>query len=180
MSKCERCGEEKEDIIDGLCEECEEYMVYCSICDEHLGEDDARYHHRHLFYDEEEHLWLGVGGEDTEDHLPQIKASFLALLKKTGMAIPLRDTIRRNDMGFDTIHLWGTGFGYSRIFCWLQAENEPHGRDYGDRFLEEDEPMEEALAYGVQWLIGLDNDKTPAANALTLAWIEEALNEVVS
>lgn len=176
MSKCERCGKETEDVIDGLCEDCEQEMVYCSVCDEHLDEDEACFRHRHVFYDDG--LWLGTGGEDTEDRLPQIKASFLALLKKTGMAIPLRDTIRRNEMGFETIHFHGSMLGSPGLWCYLRADDSKHGRDYGDalpaRMTSEEE---ESLAYGVQWLIGLDNDKTPAANEMTLAWIDEALKE---
>lgn len=65
------------------------------------------------------------------------------------------------------------------IWCYLRTSDSKYGWDYGDalpaRMTSEEERR---LAYGVQWLIGLDNDKTPAANALTLAWIDEVLNEV--
>lgn len=174
---CRDCGGRSE-VIDGICSDCEENYVYCTVCQEHLDDDYAYYKHRHLWQNECGE-WIGPGGPNMTDYYrEEIRQSFFAVLKKTGIAEALARTIRNGRMGFAAIHLSGSIFGYDSVWCGLDGEPS---RDTlsgyalfvcGDRFTENlTDEQEEAMGYGVHWLIGLDNDKTPEANALTLLWI---------
>lgn len=151
----------------------ESETTWCTVCRDHLSEDDARVH-RHLFQGDH-YEWLGVGGTENEKHdYDKIKLSLFAVLRATGIAIPLSKTIRAGKMGFDAIHLSGSIFGYDSVDCYLDGES------YGDLFTHveysgdrrSDEEIQK-MEYGIYWLIGLDNEKTKKANKWTLKWIKE-------
>jgi hypothetical protein len=168
---CTYCEEPKEDVIDGLCEDCERCFVFCSVCREKIHEDNALYRHRHLH--RIEGGWIGTGGADTPEYLNEIQASVCAILNKVpDIARPLADTIRRGEMGFDTMHFFGTTFGYSGLWLWLRADDEEGGQSYGDQIMDGlDDTEEDAMSFGINWLIGLDS-QTDEANKMTLEWIE--------
>lgn len=189
MTKCDYCGEDvdDDDIIDGLCEDCD--SVWCTVCKQSMHEDSTD-RHRHLFYDDDNGQWLGVGGPDMTDHHYELfKHSLFAVLDKTGLARHLALTIERGEMGFDRFHFQGTTMGYTSIWCSLRNadvidpyDGKPDLLFCGERFTDGlTDELEEEMAYGVNWLIGLENnEETPEANQRTLGWINEYLNPVSS
>lgn len=169
---CEECGDTYE-VIDGLCGICDN-RTWCTICQEYLSEEEALFNHRHVFSNDDCE-WLGPGGTDmNERREEEIKQSLFAVLDKTGIAMPLRHTVQAGRMGFEAIHYCGSTFGYSSIWCWLyDAEGNSHC--CGDRFTQDlTDEQNEAMTYGVGWLIGLD-EETTKANELTVKWIDEYL-----
>lgn len=165
--RCKRCDELKHDVIDGYCEECEDFF-----------KEYAGWHHRHLFMNDVCE-WVGVGGPDMTDYyLEDFKRSFFYVLDKTGIAEPLATTIKKGKMGFDTIHFSGSIFGYTSVWCWLYSNDSDIGNSFGDKFTDNlTDEENEVMAYGVWWLIGLDGNKTAEANQTTLRWIQEYLKQ---
>lgn len=169
---CKDCGS-KEEVINGLCYACEtDNHAYCNICEEFINIDDALYRHRHIF--EIGDAWLGSGGVDMDERYEQkIKQALFAVLDKTGIAVPLARTIQHGQMGFEAIHFYGDSFGYYGVDCYLEDEEGKILHDCGKTFTEDiTDEQESVMAYGVRWLISLDN-KTKDANELTLKWIGE-------
>lgn len=170
---CKDCGS-KEEVINGLCYTCEvENYTHCTVCKKHISIDDALFHHRHIF--ESQHSeWIGSGGVDMcKSYEQDIKASLFFVLDKTGIAAPLVRTVQHGKMGFEAIHLYGDTFGYHGIDCLLEDEDGKLLYDCGEKFTEDlTEEQEDAMAYGIQWLISLD-DETKDANEMTLKWIAE-------
>lgn len=160
MPRCEECGESLED--NGFCSDCDE-LVWCTVCKTWLHDDEALYDHRHIFWDTEYGLWLGAGGDDMTDRIrdAHIKKSFFAVLRKTGLAEPLRRALQANKIA---LQYWPNG-----IYLCLPDESG-HACDYGECFpyFEDTE-----ITLGVGWLGSLYDDETEEANALTLQWIAE-------
>lgn len=134
-----------------------------------------------MFYDNDACEFIGVGqGRYIEDRTKkEIKQSFFAVLDKTGLAIPLARTIRAGGMGFDNFHFEGTTFGYYAIWCSLYGEKSTENVSgyesifCGNKFTDNLTPQEEeAMSWGVCWLLGLEK-KTKAANKMTVEWIKE-------
>ena len=170
---CERCGGADE-VVDGLCGDCDD-RVYCTVCEERFSRDMA-FCHCHLHYDDGE--WVGVGGEDMSDaYLEDFKQSLFAVLEKTGLAKVIRHTITTGRWtGYETLHFYGPMLGPMSVWFWLYDPETGGGGDYGSRLTDGDlsKEQEEAMAYGVAWLLGLD-DRTPDAKRQTVEWIEQWL-----
>jgi hypothetical protein len=148
-----------------LCEECEEFHVFCEVCEEYMPDEDALMH-RHLWWHEDDGIWLGAGNmRQSLEYVKEIKASLLAVAQDAGMVAPLRQAIQRGEMGYDAIRL----VGYNDVFLSLPGDNIFHLSDRISRLRLEEE--EEKYADGILWLISLGNERTPEANKLTLEWL---------
>jgi hypothetical protein len=195
VEACRDCGRTAEEsngeVIDGLCDDCASNYTYCTVCKEDLDRDTASYRHRHLYYDCERGKWLGVGGQDMEERdYDVVRDSLHMLCDFLGgdFALALGITIRLGEMGFEAVHFSGSTFGYDSVFISLSGPTPNpkyrNGYKLWMRFLYGSEieswsrqfdipDLEEQLTPAIQWIIGLDNDKTPESNEKTLAWLDE-------
>lgn len=172
--KCSDCEElfPPDEIIDGLCEDCDGHYTYCELCEERQHEDSVC---RHVFACEEtswEWYGAGSGGTAWKHH----KDSFLIMLDRTGLAELLRVTIKTDKL--DT-HYHGSMLGPSSYCCRLKSPDTEYTYDYGHRFTDGlTSGLEEEMTIGVGWLDSLQYGDSPLrakARALTLTWIDEWL-----
>jgi hypothetical protein len=147
--RCGDCGElfPADEILDGVCEDCDGHYTYCSICDERQHEDDAC---RHVFSCEAS-CWEWCGAGSHEGDWSYHKASFLAVLDKTGLAVELREAIEADTLS--TTYLSGY-IGSPHYIC--HAGGGDRRGSYGDRFTDGlTTELEETMTLGVGWA-GLD------------------------
>lgn len=164
---CEWCGSEGDVYTDNdRCEQCDSDIVHCLICDQDQHRDDLC---RHVSQDiNYEWFGAGVGPEPT----PAARRSFMALLNRLPKAFSkdLRKAIRAQKF-----HTWMVapligGGGHLTLYGMLSS-------DWGGRLVALGESDEvEALHDGYRWLASLYDDRTPEANATTLAMIRERLS----
>lgn len=174
--KCQWCEERKRDVIDGLCEECEECVVQCAICNSLQHEDGLC---RHTFKDEH-YCWNGAGCFGYWAHC---KDSFLLLcsLMPRTWALDLWRAIRAGEFytftmrpligGGGSIQLGGLPSGWQNIH-WRSHPTPEYGRLLVE--IGESEHAEEC-ADGWNWLQSLYCQKTPEANEQTLRWLMLAM-----
>jgi hypothetical protein len=172
---CKDCGKRKLVYRDtGLCDDCEEYYVYCSVCDEQHHEDDLC---RHLFWDRKEGWWAGPGADDPcYNNIDKYKASVLFALHQLQPSVleDLRICLHNGTLqfclcgttfGVDGIEFHGQDDAGEVIYCQNIVENM-HGKVY-DEWNEEQTHQFEA---GFEWLMALD-EKTPREKQAVLEWI---------
>lgn len=193
--ECRDCGKtvaeleaegEPSEIINGLCENCESDYVWCEVCQQMIDEDTASYRHRHLYWDSEIGDWRGIGTYMDERDYQTVRdsLSFLCDLIGGTFVTNLAYTIQTMQMGFDSIHFSGSMLGYSSLnlslhvppphtnrwsSLWFYSITDSEIRRWNEQCERDD--LEEALTPAIQWLIGLDNDKTEKDNHRTLEWL---------
>lgn len=175
---CQDCGCTDDDVIDGLCESCEEkYDMHCWICKEWYRVSDFNAC-RHVFLNES--CEAAGAGSDYNYANEACKESFFAVLKKTRLAHELRNALVSKRYW---LQFYGSIFGHDGLHCKLD------GVDYGDRFtLNLTEKERETLSDGVLWLMSLwsgvhiytsapnwPEGATPDADNMTIEWIDEYL-----
>lgn len=161
---CQDC-EGTNDVIDGLCEECDHDYVSCSICDERFHEDNKCWH---LFWTSSGE-WGGAGSYDVEPeaHREEFLELLAVLHPKAVMA--LREAIRRHEYKW---HLYGTIFGYDEMDARLC------GLYYGQHFTQAAHARTQgSLLGGFGWLLSLEPGKTDAQDELTAKWITEWITQ---
>lgn len=173
IGECEHCGDDGVVFIDNnRCQECDGQFIHCSICNEEQHRDDPC---RHIFQDENLE-WHGSGSGSWPI---DIRKPFLDLVRlmPSGFAPDLREAILSG-----------------RFYTWLMAPLIGSGGclelsgmpDRDGRFMEfswgdamigvgEGEQAEET-SDGYHWLASLYKDKTPDANRITVAWLEQFLS----
>ncbi len=193
--ECRDCGrtiaeleaeDEDSEIVDGLCARCESDYVWCNVCQELIDDETAMYRHRHLYWDDALGDWRGIGTDMSERNYQEVceSVSFLCDLIGGTFVTNLTYTIQAMQMGFDSIHFSGSMLGYSSVDISLHTP-PPHKHRWGslwffyitngvidqwNEYCDRDD-LEEALTPAIQWLIGLDNEKTEAQNQRTLGWL---------
>jgi len=160
---CEICGGD-EDVINGLCENCDhEQHVYCHICEE-VVEGGAC---RHVFWDEVD-CWVGPGLTGTCDtSVKHAKASVWRVLDWTGLA---HDFLKRLES--NTINLYCMGYLLGGPEDWYlnDLEIRAFGCLHSRRWVNED--AIEEMQLGMGWLASLGED-TPEANQQIAGWVRE-------
>lgn len=176
IAKCKDCGERKKVYRDtGLCERCEDYYVYCSICAEHHYEDQVC---RHLFWDQMEGWWAGPGADDpcynrieeykeaVEFALRQLQPEVLEDLRICLQNGTLQFCLCGTTFGVDTIEFQGRDNAKKFIYRQNIVE-DMHGKVY----CEWSEQQAHWFESGFCWLMSIDK-KTPRERDLVLQWIE--------
>lgn len=172
VGNCEWCGEKDLPIYSDTkaCESCDDELAYCGICNEHQREGDTC---RHIFLDEN-YEWSGAGEWPTRS----AHESFLLLLHAMPHAFlyDLKAAIESKKFRtFASLPMIGGGGSLH-----LQGMPDRDGRymeyAWGDDLMDvgSGDQAEEA-ADGYHWLASLYKEDTGRANALTCAWIDEAL-----
>lgn len=172
---CEWCGSANTAIFrdNNLCEECDTDTVHCAVCDER-----QHYHYpcRHVFRDRN-FEWCGSGaGEPHAGQAQRIKGALFRLLEAmpAGFAPDLRTAIRSGKF-----HTWMVapligGGGLLEMHGMPDRDGRSMFHAWGDALIEigEGEHAEDTEdAY--HWLASLYDRRTPAANLLTVRWIDE-------
>lgn len=193
--ECRDCGKtatelaadgDDSEIINGLCGNCEADYVWCDVCQKMIDDDTAHYRHRHLYWNSEVGDWSGIGSEMDEQDYQEVRDSLYLLCDLIGgtFVANLAYTIQAMRMGFDSAHFSGSMLGGSSVnLClhvppphvnrwsslWFYYIHESTVREWNEHCERDD--LEEALTPAIQWLIGLDNDKTEKENQRTLEWL---------
>lgn len=191
--KCQECGSTK-DVIDGMCEACEEYHVWCDVCKVwHSTEGDTC---RHVFWTE--WGWAGAGSRESDwddwkwpffafldlmasiedpeiDGYPDLVTGIEAEITKhafwTRLEGPMLGT---PDLRFyrlrPDLHPSVGSLGFARI-----TASEIYGEDEDDSDWDDDDDgdPDDSVSDGFAWLQSLCADETPEANERTLGWIGE-------
>lgn len=150
---CQDCEEVKRVHADtGLCDDCEEDYVYCSVCGEHHQEDQNC---RHLFWDRRAGGWAGPGAEEY-GQIEKYQDAILFVLQRHDAALvgALAYALRAGRWQDYLSRTVSFALRSCQIACELNSE--------------------EVLAsdVGRDWLQALGED-TPREKALILQWIEE-------
>lgn len=191
---CDRCGDilSDEEITaphvnrfgERMCETCDQYFYYCTICDEWILDESGHRCH-HVFWDHEGNP-AGVGSSDLDDYLrydngADLKESFLTAIRIANLHWPILIALR-------------SGRLFSRIDSrWFDQTFEVRFGTYADHptksfmwesvRLSDTEIVERAEAAGLdecyvadcfQWLWGLGDD-TQEMNFRVAGWIYEDL-----
>lgn len=161
-AQCADCDEVKPVHPDtGLCDDCEDYYLYCTVCEEHYHEDQTC---RHIFWDRRAGAWVGPGADEPcYQKIEKYRAAVVFVLQQhhpalvTKLAEALRAGRAQKFFG-DTVSF---AIASCQIACGLNQED--------------------CLAFDVgrEWLQALDND-TPRETALVLEWIAELQKGVVT
>lgn len=188
---CRDCGG-RDEVIDGLCSDCDANYVYCSCCDERHEQDSTC---RHVFWTD--FGWCGAGSNETDPE--DVKDDFFALLDRIdaldrekkfevrwygddswceglGVVEAIRAAVHENR--FWTF-AWGPMLGCPTLDLNRQSDRDKDrgvtfASIYGDRLAEDDgSETSEGIAVGWHWLASLCADETVAANILTVRWIDE-------
>jgi hypothetical protein len=173
---CQDCDEVKRVHADtGLCDDCEENYVYCSVCDVSHHEDQTC---RHLFWDGSIGWWAGPGSDDPCCKIEKYQKAVRFALQQLapGVLVDLGVTLQNGTLEFC---LCGTTFGVDAIEfhgrdevgAWVYRQNiveDMHGK-VRHEFTERESHWFEM---GFYWLMALDK-KTPRETALVLQWTEE-------
>jgi hypothetical protein len=161
---CCHCG--KPGIYrDYYCEPCfEEHHMYCSICEEWQHEDAPC---EHIFWNSRVAWWDGPGSEAAESGWS--KDSFMMMLRKTGLAEPIRSALQSGDIRHE---IWGDMLSAPNIWLWLNGEFHP------DELTQLSHDDDEECVNGVNWLLSLEPGKTVRAIERTIKWIDEFMGKV--
>lgn len=184
-SKCTECGS-TEDIIRGLCQDCEEHFVWCDCCKEWRPTGDEC---RHVFWTD-----CGYAGAGThETDWDSFKEPFHAFLNVLSRAKP---EYVDNDYP-DVLTGLESELRKNAFFTFLSGPMIGGPPDLGFRRLRPDLPRhdgrvislefaefraaafsgsdqeDEDVCLGFSWLQSLGADDTKAANRLTVQWIRE-------
>ncbi len=146
-------------------DEAESGICCCAICDEHFDRDSTC---RHLFWGDDG--LTGPGDTENGDSPGEdCKDSFLALCRRAGIVRALAKGLDPFTWKHSEMHATG-GLGPS--YAWFKSA----GKDIGNiaRKLDQYDNGKVSLQAGAGWLMALD-DKTTAANAMTLGWLEEEI-----
>lgn len=174
---CPTCGYD----IDEDCD-----CVYCNVCDKPIRDETAQFRHRHLWWSNQLGWWRGTGSEHDREYPDDVRQNLFGVFSKIGpdAVEALGRTIQHGGMGFQAIHLSGTTFGYDSVVASFYGKPNPECRNgfelfwCGERFTHDlTEEQTPDVVDGVMWLLGLDNERTPEQNALTLKWIKEWQDE---
>jgi hypothetical protein len=174
--RCKACGElfPPDEVINGLCEDCDSHYTFCAICDEQQHEDSAC---RHVFAATVTSWeWMGAGSYNGTDKPEDHKESFFAVLDRVGVAELLRHAIEADTL---ETKYYGPMIGGASYWCWLRPPGAPYGSDFGNLFTDDlTEELEESMTIGVGWLDSIQYDDSPIrakAREITIAWIDEWL-----
>lgn len=167
---CEWCCDDGQVYVDnGRCEQCDSDIRHCAICDQDYHRDDTC---RHIFEDQY-FEWAGSGIGTPED---RIESAFRGLLRAMpdGFAEGLRIGIACG--GF---HTWLVAPMIGGGGCLsLYGIPYPQSRVWGDALIKLGERDDiEDIADGYHWLVSLYDDITPAANQITIAWLDAWIAE---
>lgn len=171
---CEWCGNDGAVYADnGRCEQCDSDVIRCSICDEDRHVGDLC---RHVWRDENWE-WQGSGADAPNENT---KAAFIKLLSLVPpeFTASLRDAV---DAG--RFHTWLVapmigGGGNLSLYGMKDADGRDASYKWGGAMIEIGEGDDaEDTAGGYRWLASLYEDKTPDANRITLAWIDDFLDQ---
>lgn len=172
---CEWCCEDTTVYVDnGRCEECDIEVFHCCICKRDQHRESLC---RHLFqedYDE----WSGSGAGTPSD---AVKSAFFRLLSfmPPAFGADLRTAIRSG-----RFHTWmiapliGSG-GCLSMYGMPDQSNKILRHNWGDLIVElGGGKYADTLADAYHWLASLYNEATPAANRITIKWLNEWLTRV--
>ncbi len=182
--RCTYCDELKpaDEVQGGLCEECEDYHVYCNVCGKYIHEDSG---HRHFGWVDGVG-WCGCGAEGYCDKA-DYKESFFDFMDRLAVIPQERLVYRILDYGnatFDELmerfiaanNFWTFVHGFlmstPNIDFRHQVREEWYPPFLSIRASDVDAMQEEGLALGWAWISSLD-DETKAANKITVGWIRE-------
>lgn len=171
--ECSWCGDDDIDRRDEdgeLCEQCYHDTIICTICNDRVHYESKC---RHVFQDSG-FIWQGSGaGYDPDD---SVKDSVILYVSRMPFefAAELRDAIASG-----RFHTWFVAplIGGGGLF-YLNGVNK-RGREaaswWGQHFcnVKENDPDNDDLDDAYGWLASLYEKKTPKANALTIAWLDE-------
>lgn len=190
---CKECGSHAE-VIDGICEDCENAHVYCGVCKEWLSRDSEC---RHLFWCEWDYAGAGSDHSDTKDLCKEGLFALLDLLasvEKYGhlgwcwaQEEPAKDLVDAIEARIAHNNFWTFTHGW--LLCVPDVdfvEMRPlsgspkncgvfaHLRgSLTEAWREQDEAKHALAGDGFNWLQTLEAEKTVDANILTVEWIRE-------
>lgn len=190
--KCQECGG-MDEVIDGMCEECEQDHVYCDVCKEWHPRDSDKC--RHLYWTD--CGYSGAGSCDGEwDYCKESFFSLLDLLASIprdgregwGWARQTEETCLVSAMesriAANNFWTFTHGFMLSMPELDFRQMRPDLGPDVGlafavvssawpRRWIGHHNEIYHAASDGFGWLTTLEADKTPEANAETVKWIRE-------
>lgn len=184
MKVCRRCGDRPSVRgYHGLCDNCDSEVIICSVCREEQWTDDGLC--RHVFRDSN-YEWQGSGNCFVEQPSEHVRESLFKLfeLMPDGFAADLKTAIHSKKFHtFLIAPLIGSG-GLLELHGMPARDGIRFLFGWGDYLLEigsggEDEQSyknAEESADGYSWLASLYDGKTPDANAITVAWIDQYLS----
>ena len=177
VGKCPYCGKLRNDLLPTKsgtlrCADCDSLYRWCSICNEEQSDDD---HCRHIFKSEDGE-WMGSGTHMYEYELEYVRISFFLLLDlmPEGFAQALRIAIFSGEF-----HTWAClpligGGGSLELSGMPRREGQWVNFWWGDFLMEIGSgPDSEDTSDAYHWLASLYNKKTPAANKITLRWLDQ-------
>ncbi len=177
--RCTACEELKDDVLRGLCEDCESEHVYCTVCEEfsHRHNETCR----HLSWTE--NGFTGAGAEDGLDPAETHKDAVL-------LFFDLLDTLR-DEYDDNLARSTGREIRRHRFFTqmrgWMLAtpdlylcrmrfdlHKDTKWLDFGKVTPKDMEGFDQGvLSDAFDWLSTLDEHETVAANRLTAKWFDE-------
>jgi hypothetical protein len=162
--RCEYCNELADDVIDGLCGECDgQYMTRCYVCNCNVSRDE---YCRHIFWTEDGDVGTGTYDTDWSNVKPWL-FKFLDLIPSDLVRAIRAGIIAERFYLQYSCSLLG---GYAHIW----ASGVPMLYHSLDGYFDQRSFTKEARD-GLQWLLCLYKGDAKKGNAQTVAWLDEWL-----
>lgn len=173
---CSWCGDEGDIYSDNCrCEDCDNKVVHCAICNDDYDEDSKC---RHIFKNQD-YEWDGSGitwQTSTDCVLTSLRKIIGAM--PSGFADDLRTAIQSGKFYTWMIAPIIGGGGMFELNGMPRRNGKYMVQEWGDHLLKLGERDDaEEMADGYRWLVSLYEDKTSVANAMTIDWINSWITE---